>query len=152
MDVDHSVALLLISILCYLFVFKKRSRTGTAALPKEKDEFNIQMMSRITKLIESEKLYLDSELKVTDIADTLMVHRNVISDAINSQKGTTFTQFINDYRVEHAKKLIRKDPEKKLSTVSLESGFANEQSFFRTFKLFTGKTPKEWIQDLRRFR
>lgn len=110
------------------------------------------MMSRITKLIESEKLYLDSELKVTDIADTLMVHRNVISDAINSQKGTTFTQFINDYRVEHAKKLIRKDPEKKLSTVSLESGFANEQSFFRTFKLFTGKTPKEWIQDLRRFR
>ena len=146
------LALLLISILCYLFVFKKRSRTGTAALPKEKDEFNIQMMSRITKLIESEKLYLDSELKVTDIADTLMVHRNVISDAINSQKGTTFTQFINDYRVEHAKKLIRKDPEKKLSTVSSESGFANEQSFFRTFKLFTGKTPKEWIQDLHRFR
>ena len=87
-----------------------------------------------------------------ELADMVKIPQSVISDAINSQKGTTFTQFINDYRVEHAKELIRKDPEKKLSTVSLESGFANEQSFFRTFKLFTGKTPKEWIQDLHRFR
>lgn len=146
------LALLLIGVLCYLFVFKKQSLTCMTVSPKDKEEFNIQMMSRITKLIESEKLYLDSELKVTDIADALMVHRNVISDVINSQRGTTFTQFVNDYRVEHAKEILRKSPKRKLSTVSLECGFANEQSFFRTFKSFTGKTPKEWIQDLHRFR
>ena len=32
----------------------------------------------------------------------------------------------------------------KVSAVGMKSGFANERSFFRSFKAATGVTPKEW--------
>ena len=39
---------------------------------------------------------------------------------------------------------MRRQPNIKLTEVYLKSGFANEISFFRTFKTIVGMTPKEW--------
>ncbi|MBR1401654.1 MAG: helix-turn-helix transcriptional regulator [Prevotella sp.] len=87
-------------------------------------------------------------MKATDIAEALGIHRNVVSVVINSQTGGTFSQLVNNYRIEYAKALLHQNPNMKLSSVSSESGFATEQTFFRTFKAITGKTPKEWIQTI----
>ena len=45
---------------------------------------------------------------------------------------------------EYAQRLMREHPEMLLADVAEESGFSNEQSFFRTFKARTGLTPQEW--------
>lgn len=103
-----------------------------------------ELMNRIILLMETEHSYLNPELKVSDIADTLGVHRNAVSACINSQQGCTFSQFVNDYRLRHAQKLLLETSDMKISTVGMESGFANERSFFRSFKAATGLTPKEW--------
>lgn len=103
-----------------------------------------ELMNRIILLMETEHSYLNPELKVSDIADTLGVHRNAVSACINSQQGCTFSQFVNDYRLRHAQKLLLETSDMKISTVGMESGFANERSFFRSFKAATGQTPKEW--------
>ena len=108
------------------------------------DNTTNELLNRITQLMETQHLYLNAELKITDVADALGTNRNAISACINAQ-GCTFNQFINDYRLKHAKKLLCEAPELKISTVASESGFANESSFFRTFKAATGKTPKEWV-------
>jgi AraC-like DNA-binding protein len=113
--------------------------------PKHNDESD-ELLSRIIELMEAQRLFLNSELKVTDVADALGVHRNAVSACINAQKGCSFNQFINDYRLEHAKKLLRETPDLKISTISLESGFATEGTFFRVFKADTGMTPKEWAE------
>ena len=103
-----------------------------------------ELMNRIIQLMETEHPYLNPELKVSDIADTLGVHRNTVSACINSQQGCTFSQFVNNYRLRHAQKLLLETGDMKISTVGMESGFANERSFFRSFKAATGQTPKEW--------
>ena len=36
-------------------------------------------------------------------------------------------------------------PDKKIAAVAIESGFANEMSFFRNFKQVEGVTPREWL-------
>jgi len=41
---------------------------------------------------------------------------------------------------------MRTSPEKKVSSLYAEAGFANESTFFRTFKAYTGVTPKEWME------
>ena len=117
---------------------------ATPSEQAETDDSYKQLLQRISSLIEDHQLYLNKDLKVTDIAEELDVHRNVISACINSQKGCAFTQFINGYRIEHAKKLMRQHPDMKLNHIGLESGFSNEMSFFRTFKAFTNMTPNEW--------
>ena len=117
--------------------------TEAAPKPVSQQETNNELMPRITQLMEMQQLYLNPELKVTDVADALGTHRNAISACINAQ-GSTFNQFVNDYRLQHAKKLLCEASDMKISTVGLESGFANERTFFRVFKEATGMTPKEW--------
>ena len=102
------------------------------------------LLQRIRQLMEQEQLYLNSELTIADLADRLGLHRNQLSDCINRQTGATFLQLVANYRVEHAKQLLRQQPDMKVSVVGSESGFANEKSFFRTFKAATGMTPSEW--------
>ena len=102
-----------------------------------------EMMPRITQLLETQRLYLNPELKVSDVAAALGVHSKTVSACINSQ-GYTFNQLVNGYRLQHAKQLLNQSPEMKLSFISSESGFANERTFFRVFKDATGMTPKEW--------
>lgn len=137
------LVLLFVGWFFFLFIFREKESKQPAA--NQDSGCNTLLIERIRELVENKKLFLNSELKITDIADTLGIHRNIVSDAINSQTGFSFNQYISNYRVEHAKSLLRQDPSKKLSSISAESGFANEQSFFRTFKAITGKTPKEWI-------
>ena len=152
--------LVLIGLLAYLFIYiRKRRRNqkartldslgaasgqGSVSLIPD-SEASADLMERIYQVMEAQKLYQDSNLKVTDLAAALGTNRRSVSDCINSQKGCTFTQFVNIYRVEHAKRVMRQNPGKKVTDIYLESGFANEGSFFRTFKAITGMTPKEWL-------
>ena len=139
------IPLVLLFVGWFFFLFIVREKESKQPAANQDSGCNTLLIERIRELIENKKLFLNSELKITDIADTLGIHRNIVSDAINSQTGFSFNQYISNYRIEHAKSLLRQDPNKKLSSISAESGFANEQSFFRTFKAITGKTPKEWI-------
>ena len=103
-------------------------------------------MNRIRRLMEEQRPYLNSELKLSDVATALGTHRNAISSSINVCVGCSFTQFVNTYRINHAKKLMRSQPKIKMSEIWAASGFANESSFFRTFKAMTGMTPSDWKQ------
>ena len=152
--------LVLIGLLAYLFIYIRKRRMNQKARTLDSlgaasgqgsvslipdSEASADLMERIYQVMEAQKLYQDSNLKVTDLAAALGTNRRSVSDCINSQKGCTFTQFVNIYRVEHAKRVMRQNPGKKVTDIYLESGFANEGSFFRTFKVITGMTPKEWL-------
>ena len=114
------------------------------ATPETSEEDVSQLMQRINDVIESQKQYKNCELKLSDLANAVGSNRRAVSDCINSQAGCSFNQYVNTFRTEHAKRIIRQYPDRKLSDIYVESGFANETSFFRTFKALTGMTPKEW--------
>ena len=152
--------LVLVGLLAYLFIYIRKRRGNQKARTLDSlgaasgqesvslipdSEASADLMERVYQVMEAQKLYQDSNLKVTDLAAALGTNRRSVSDCINSQKGCTFTQFVNIYRVEHAKRVMRQNPGKKVTDIYLESGFANEGSFFRTFKAITGMTPKEWL-------
>lgn len=103
-----------------------------------------ELMQRISRLMDKEKPYLSSELKVSDLADKLGTSSRNISDCIKNTTDNTFANFINAYRINYAKQLMSNQPDMKLSEVYLRSGFANETTFFRIFKAITGITPSEW--------
>jgi AraC-like DNA-binding protein len=123
---------------------RRKSCDTTMECAPVSDEPANELMSLINELMDKEKPYLNSELKVSDIADAFHLHRNDISACINSQMGCTFAQYINRYRIEYAKELMRRQPDKKISSIWMESGFGSEQTFFKTFRSATGLSPKEW--------
>lgn len=157
-------ALLLTAAALLIILYRKRRPTetiGMGAAPiteaaetgeeeeeeaEESDKTNtgIELMRQISQLMEQEQLYLDSDLKLADLATRLHTNRNAVSACINSQRGYSFSQFISNYRVEHAKQLLRQHPDMKMTEVWMQSGFTTESSFFRAFKAATGLTPAEW--------
>ena len=114
----------------------------TPDLPQ--DSPNNELMQRIQGLMEGQRLYTNVDLKVSDIAVLLGTNSRYVSDCIKASEGCTFSQFVNKYRLEHAKCLLRERPDMKLSSIWAEAGFASEQSFHRTFKQDTGLTPRDW--------
>ena len=101
-------------------------------------------MQRLCQLMDEQKPYLNSDLKLQDVADLLHSNRTYISDCIKTTRGQSFTQFINAYRLDEAMKQLQQYPEKKISAIWAEAGFATESSFFRAFKASNGVTPNEW--------
>lgn len=106
-----------------------------------------ELMQRICQLMEEKRLYLNPTLKMADIAVALGTSRTTISNCINSQRGCSFPQFVNTYRVAHAQELLRNQPDLKITEVSMSSGFSSEASFYRIFKSITGTTPTDWRLD-----
>ena len=104
-----------------------------------------ELMARICEQVEQRKMYLDCSLKVADVAAVVGTNSRYVSDCIKASRGCTFTQFVNNYRIEQGKRLLLQQPDAKITSVALQSGFANETSFFRTFKSMTGMTPREWV-------
>ena len=140
-------AALLLAAVAFFFIIRRRKATPApqeTATKETPDGSTDELMDRISGLMEKERLYLNPELKVGDVADALGVSRNAVSVCINSHQGCSFSQYVNDYRLQHAKRLLSETPEMKISAVGLESGFANERTFFRAFKSATDMTPKEW--------
>lgn len=140
-------ALVVLGLIILLTQHSRKVKRQPQAQPQAEDTdgYYTELIGRIEKLMEQEKPYLNSDLKMSDIASALGIHQNEISACINSNKGCSFSQFINGYRVAHAQQLLREDPGRKISQVGLESGFANNTSFYRVFKSFTGLTPSEWL-------
>lgn len=110
---------------------------------------NKALMQRITDQMEEKQLYLNSDLKLEDLAVALATNRNIISSCINRQRGCSFSQFVSEYRVRHAKKLMSQQADMKITEIWRQSGFSTETSFFRSFKAVTGMTPSEWKSTIR---
>jgi AraC-like DNA-binding protein len=101
------------------------------------------IMITIKNEMESQKTYLNSSLRLPELAEKLNLSQHYISQAINDFEGKNFADFINEYRIAEAKQLL-KDPEKKLIHVAYDSGFNNKNSFNNAFKRFTGVSPSEY--------
>jgi len=102
-------------------------------------------MARIGQLMDEQQPYLNPDLKIADVAKALGTNATYVSRCINAERGATFSQFVNAYRISHAQQLLRQQPDMKIAALSTASGFANETTFFRAFKALTGMTPKEWM-------
>jgi len=109
------------------------------------DEELLKIKTSLQVIMEVQKPYLDSELNLIRLAEMLSVSTHHLSYVINTGFGKNFFQYVNEYRVDYAQKLL-KEPNSKLSIlgVAFESGFNSKTSFNTAFKKVTGQTPSEF--------
>jgi len=100
-----------------------------------------KIMRRLQELMEHEKLYHQDDLKLEDVAAMLYITPHQLSEFINDQMGMNYASYINQYRVEEAKRLLANEPNKSILMIGFEVGFGSKQSFNMIFKNQTGLTP-----------
>ncbi|SFQ45530.1 AraC-type DNA-binding protein [Pseudarcicella hirudinis] len=107
----------------------------------------------LTKLKDSmliEKQFLDMNITLSSLASKLEISTHQLSYLINSEFDKNFNQFINQYRIEAAKKILENPDNNELTmlAVAIDSGFKTESVFYSAFKKETGFTPNQYKQHL----
>lgn len=103
------------------------------------EEDQAMFIARLNKLMKEEHIFLESNLKIRDVALRAGTCRTYLSNYINQELHTTFSDYINSHRITYAQQLLEKTPTITLSQLASESGFASEQSFLRNYRKFTGQ-------------
>lgn len=142
-------ALVIWMFICY-FIYKHESvideLTELSPAPdgKNEDEGDTDALrTRIRYLFETEKIYLNPQLKLSDVAALAHSNRTYISRFFNNSHGKTFFEFVNEYRINHAMTLLKTTSER-IETIAEQSGFNSRQSFHRVFGKIAGCTPEQF--------
>lgn len=113
--------------------------------PEIDNEKNKQIESLKDFMIKN-KPFLDSSLTIQNLAQQLQMPVKDLSALINLYMDKHFFDFINEYRIEKAKEILR-DPSKNSLTILeilYEVGFNSKSSFSTSFKKYTGTTPTDF--------
>ncbi|MFD2569281.1 helix-turn-helix domain-containing protein [Spirosoma soli] len=104
------------------------------------------LFNKIKESVEYQQLYLDPELTLQLLSQRTSIRLRDISQVVNEQTGTNFSDWINGYRIEVARqKLVSAEFENaKVVTIAFETGFNTLSSFNAVFKAKTGFTPTEY--------
>ncbi|TRD11042.1 AraC family transcriptional regulator [Erythrobacter insulae] len=96
--------------------------------------------------MQSERPYLDPDLSLARLARRNGTAAKEISATINQRYGLHFFDFINRYRIDHAKRLLI-ETDQPVTEIWLASGFNTKSSFNTAFRKHTGVTPSAYRKE-----
>ena len=88
------------------------------------------------------------QISLEEITEEVSMTAPAFARYFKKNTGKTFTQFVNEYRLVHASKLLAEKPTS-ITDVCFESGFNNFSHFNKSFKAFTGMSPSEYRNQLK---
>lgn len=113
----------------------------------EPEELKLQQEAafaeRMYLLFEKEHVYLNPRLRLSELAMLLGTNRTYLSHYFNQNCESTFYDFVNDYRIHHAKLLLHSTDDT-LETIAMNSGFNSLSTFRRAFVQREGMSPIEF--------
>lgn len=132
--------------LCY-FIYRHESviselRPTVNEKPETPEEESL-ISIRIRNLFDQQQVFLNPNIKLSDIAAMVGSNRTYVSRFFNDKQKTSFFDYVNSYRICYAKKLLITSDEK-MDVIAERSGFNSRQSFHRVFSKITGSTPEQF--------
>ena len=93
----------------------------------------------------ADKQFTDKGVTIAALSYELQTNRLYLSSFINTCKGKTFREWINELRIEEAKNIMRQFPNMTVNDIALSVGFTDKSHFIRQFNKQTGVSPKQWL-------
>lgn len=122
---------------------QSRSKYETSHMSMDRGKECLQLVLRH---MQQDKLFLDGELTLKKLAAKVGANTSYLSQVINEQLGMGFSDFVNHFRIEEAKKIMLADDKNEWDVIDIcfEVGFNSLSSFYRIFKVHSGTTPVEF--------
>lgn len=117
----------------------------TSALSGEQVKSSLALLQTF---MAQQRLYLDNELRLGQLATEFGVPAHHLSQIINQGAGQHFLEFITSYRVEEAKRLLARADyrDTKMVALALDAGFNSQSAFYKQFRKHVGMTPSQYQQ------
>ncbi len=111
-----------------------------------------RILTGLEQLMQEQKVFLDPEITIEKLAGLANSNRHIVSQVLNERAGRSFYDYINQYRVNEAKRLLL-DPQysnQKIASIAYDAGFNSLSAFNDVFKKMTGATPSQFKKDEQR--
>jgi len=121
---------------------EKEKYKGSSLTPQKSKTHLNQLLA----IMKDEKPYLDPEMSLQQLAMRIGITKEDLSQVINEQLNKNFKNFLNDYRIEEAKRKLENPRENQyvLLKIAFDVGFNSKSSFNAIFKKSTGLSPSEY--------
>jgi len=112
----------------------------------EKTEVVNSKIQSLKNYVSEEELYLNPYLTIQELSQKVGIPVRDLSLLINQQMNQHFFDFINEFRIEKAMKILKDNSKNKLTVLEIlyEVGFNSKSSFNTAFKKHTNMTPTEF--------
>ncbi len=105
---------------------------------------SFDQMEKAIEQWEKEKFFAEPGITIEQVAIQLRSNRTYLSTHMNLHRKMTFKEWINQLRIEEAKKLLQNHPELPVSQIGTMVGLPDKSNFGRQFTKLTGKSPLAW--------
>lgn len=112
-------------------------------------ETEIKDNDRINLIFNYVKSNFKEDIPLKTIADLSSMTVPSFCRYFKKITNKTFVQFLNEYRLVHASKLLAEQP-MSITEICFDSGFNNFSHFNKSFKAFTGQSPSEYRNQLKK--
>lgn len=104
-----------------------------------------KLQCEVLRAMDEDRLYLQPNLKISDLALHLGSNRNYIWHAVNEGLGVSFSELVNRRRIEHYIRLAEQNPQHEADETWQRCGFTSATTFYRCFRLYKGCSPSEYF-------
>jgi AraC-like DNA-binding protein len=101
-------------------------------------------LKQLDSLMSMSKVYQNENLSLSSLAAELSISGHQLSELVNTRLGTGFSRYIRERRIAAAKDLLVSAPTQSILSISLDTGFRSQSSFYAAFKEVTGQSPGEY--------
>lgn len=136
---------------------KSKSRPGRKTYHVKAEENSLlyesnelyYIANQAVHVMEVKKLFLNPQLRISDLSKAVGTNRNYLSKAINDCFMLNFSQLCNYFRVKEACQLYLSQPDISRKEWVDRSGFKSFSSFSNAFGNFTQRPPVKWQREVR---
>lgn len=127
---------------------EEKGKYNSSGLSDEKANL---LHAQLSLAMEEDKVYTNSKLSLSELADKLNTPANYLSQILNEKEEQNFYDYVNTFRVNEFKRLISipKNQNLTLLAVAYDCGFNSKSSFNRYFKKCTGQTPSQYLKTIK---
>ncbi|WP_298368465.1 AraC family transcriptional regulator [uncultured Lutibacter sp.] len=138
-------------IIHFLEILKDLARTKDYSLLNV-DGFAFEIEPQDNKKIDIIFNFVSNNFKrsipLDEIAEKVSMTVPAFCRYFKKSTNKTFTQFVNEFRIVHATKLLA-DSQSSITEICFESGFNNFSHFNKLFKKFTGQSPLKYRNEMK---
>ncbi len=99
------------------------------------------VLSRLNLLMTADRIYVDAELSLPNLAEKLALSPHQLSELLNARLGKSFSRYLREQRIAAARAMLCDEPAASVLSVGLSVGFTSQSNFYEAFREIEGMTP-----------